>query len=82
MKISIGTKHFEFKEWPDFAKYLSGGWFEEYTFMKLQPLVDAGLIKDMRIGLEVSFKEDNADKGSIKLWGTAEQPVWGYLSGA
>ena len=63
-KISIGPKHFEFKEWPDFAKYLSGGWFEEYTFMKLQPLVDAGLIKDMRIGLEVSFKEDDADKSS------------------
>jgi hypothetical protein len=64
VKISIGTKHFQFKEWPDFAKYLSGGWFEEYTFMKLQPLVDSGLIKDMRIGLEVSFKEDAADKGS------------------
>jgi hypothetical protein len=63
-KISIGPKHFEFKEWPDFAKYLSGGWFEEYTFMKLQPLVDTGLIKDMRIGLEVSFKEDDADKSS------------------
>ncbi len=32
--------------------------------MKLQPLVDAGLIKDMRIGLEVSFKENDADKSS------------------
>jgi hypothetical protein len=63
-KISVGTKHFEFKEWPDFAQYLSGGWFEEYTFMKLQPLVDVGLIKDMRIGLEVSFKGDDADKSS------------------
>jgi len=63
-KISIGTKHFEFKEWPDFAKYLSGRWFEEYTFMKLQPLVNAGLIKDMRICLEVSFKEDGANKSS------------------
>lgn len=63
-KISVGTKHFEFKEWPNFAQYLSGGWFEEYTFMKLQPLVDTGLIKDMRIGLEVSFKEDDADKSS------------------
>lgn len=63
-KISVGTKHFEFKDWPDFAQYLSGGWFEEYTFMKLQPLVDVGLIKDMRIGLEVSFKEDDADKSS------------------
>jgi len=66
-KIRIGAKHFQFKEWPDFAKYLSGGWFEEYTFMKLQPLVDAGTIKDMRIGLEISFKEDNADKGALSF---------------
>ena len=66
-KISIGQKHFEFKDWPDFAQYLSGGWFEEYTFMKLQPLVDAGLIKDMRIGLEVSFKEDDAEKNSSSI---------------
>jgi len=50
---------FRFKNWPNFAKYLTGGWFEEYTFMKLQQFVDAGLIKDIRIGLEVSFKEDN-----------------------
>jgi hypothetical protein len=63
-KISIGTKHFEFREWPYFAQYLSGGWFEEYTFMKLQPLVDTGVIKDMRIGLEVSFKDDDTDKSS------------------
>jgi len=61
-KISIGRKDFEFTEWPDFAKYLSGGWFEEYTFMKLLPFVDAGLIKDMRIGLEVSLKESDNDK--------------------
>lgn len=65
--ISIGTKHFKFKNWPNFAQYLSGGWFEEYTFMKLQPLVDSGLIKDMRIGLEVSFKEDAANKSSSSL---------------
>jgi hypothetical protein len=66
-KISIGTKHFEFKEWPDFAKYLSGGWFEEYTFMKLQPLVDTGSIKDLRIGLEVSFKENAVDNSTSSI---------------
>ncbi len=67
VKISIGTKHFEFKEWPDFAKYLCGQWFEEYTFMKLQPLVDAGFIRDVRIGLEVSIKKDYADKRSTSF---------------
>lgn len=65
VKISIGTKHFEFEDWPDFAKYLCGGWLEEYTFMKLQPLVDTGVIKDIRIGLEISFKENNGEKGGL-----------------
>lgn len=66
-KISIGKSHFEFKEWPDFAKYLSGGWFEEYTYTELQHFLKSGLIKDLRIGLEVSFKEDSADNKSLGL---------------
>lgn len=59
VKISIGAKFFEFQEWEDFAKYLSGGWFEEYVFMKLQPLIASGLIMDMRMGLEVAFKSSS-----------------------
>jgi hypothetical protein len=66
-KISIGAKYFEFREWPSFAKYLSGGWFEEYAFMKLQTLVGAGLIKDIRIGLEVSFKVDSSDDRALSF---------------
>ena len=66
-EVKIGAEHFEFKEWPYFAKYLSGGWFEEYTFMKLQPLVEAGFIMDMRIGLEVSFKENSSDNGKLSF---------------
>ncbi|MBW7876132.1 MAG: DUF1887 family protein [Candidatus Cloacimonetes bacterium] len=56
--ITIGKKHFEFENWPDFARYLVGGWFEEYVYLSLLPLVESGLIKDMRIGLKVSLKED------------------------
>ena len=63
-KISIGGKHFEFQEWPNFAQYLSGGWFEEYIFMKLQPLAESGMIKDMHIGLEISCKENSELFGS------------------
>jgi hypothetical protein len=77
-KISIGNKHFDFREWPDFAKYLSGGWFEEYTFIKLRPLVDAGLIKDIRIGLEVSFKEDHSDN-STSSFGTQLRSLFGEI---
>jgi hypothetical protein len=62
--ISIGTKHYEFDNWSDFGKYLCGGWFEEYAYMELQPLLDAGMIKDMRIGLEVSFKDEPSNRKS------------------
>ncbi|MDQ7073582.1 MAG: DUF1887 domain-containing protein [Gammaproteobacteria bacterium] len=48
---------FTFDEWHDFAIYISGGWLEEYTYMLLEPFVSSGHIKDIRIGLEVSFKE-------------------------
>ncbi len=58
---------YRFPDWPDFARYLTGGWFEEYTFIKLKPLVDTGVIKDMRIGLEVSFKEDSKEKTSAGI---------------
>lgn len=66
-EIHIGSKKFQFKNWPNFAHYLCGGWLEEYTYISLQPLVHSGLIKDLRIGLEVSFKEDSPDYRSSGL---------------
>lgn len=56
---------YRFQNWPSFAKYLSGGWFEEYVYMRLQPLLDSGSIKDLRIGLEVSFKEGSPSNSSL-----------------
>ena len=56
---------YRFPKWPDFASYLSGGWFEEYTFLKLQPYLESGIIKDLRIGLKVSFQGDSYDKKSL-----------------
>ncbi len=38
----------------DFGTYLGGGWFEEYTYLQLLPLLKEGLIFDLRIGLEIS----------------------------
>ena len=57
--IKIGTKKFLFKNWPNFAEYLSGGWFEEYTYRSLKPLLDSGDIQDLRIGLEISVDDKN-----------------------
>lgn len=37
----------------DFGAYIGGGWLEEYAFLQLQPLMNAGNIFDLRIGLEI-----------------------------
>lgn len=65
--ITLGSNHFEFEKWPDFARYVAGGWFEEYVYTKLRLLLDSGLIKDLRIGLEVSFKETSSANRSSGL---------------
>ena len=57
-EIKIGSKDFHFESWPGFARYLSGGWFEEYTYRSLTPLLISGRIKDLKIGLEVSIDEE------------------------
>jgi hypothetical protein len=46
---------------PDFAAYLCGGWLEEYVFMRLEPLFREGKLRDLRIGLEVSWKTKATD---------------------
>jgi hypothetical protein len=38
----------------DFGRYLGGGWLEEYAYLQLLPLVKAGKIFDLRIGLEIA----------------------------
>jgi len=81
-EIHLGNKEFKFKGWNDFAQYLIGGWFEEYTYMRLKPFVDEGLIKDLRIGLEVAIKDEGLGKGALsfgeqlrKLFGSTYQEL-------
>lgn len=66
IKTYQGNCIFEFNDWPDFAKYLSGGWFEEYTYLKLMPLVDDGIIKDIRIGYRVALNDGVNSKEPFK----------------
>jgi hypothetical protein len=54
-----------FEKWPDFAKYLSGGWFEEFVYLQCKPYEDAGVIQDLRINVKLNLKQENA---------------WGYSS--
>ncbi len=50
----LGTD-FRFENWPDFAKYLSGGWFEEYVYSLCKPYEDAGVIHDLRINVKLNL---------------------------
>lgn len=47
----------DFDCWPDFAKYISGGWFEEYVYLLLKPYENTGVIKDLRINVVIKFEE-------------------------
>ncbi|PNG83946.1 hypothetical protein CBL13_03794 [Pseudomonas putida] len=44
-----------FEKWPDFAKYLSGGWFEEFVYLQCKPYEDAGVIQDLRINVKLNL---------------------------
>ena len=50
----------EFERWPDFAKYLSGGWFEEFVYLQCKPYEDTGVIQDLRINVKLNLKQENA----------------------
>lgn len=57
VEISIDGKSFSFEKWNKFATYITGGWFEEYMYMQFEPYIKEGKIFDLRIGLEISFKD-------------------------
>lgn len=56
--LYLGNDLYTLAYCPDFAKYISGGWLEEYVYIQLQPLVDSGKIKDIRIGAEISWQNE------------------------
>ena len=57
VEISIDGDSFSFEKWDKFATYITGGWFEEYMYMQFEPYMKEGKIFDLRIGLEISFKD-------------------------
>jgi hypothetical protein len=59
--MNFGGEEFKYKNCLDFAKYLAGGWLEEYSYLLLEPLLRQGKIRDLRIGLEVSWEDRNRD---------------------
>ncbi|MDB6175029.1 MAG: hypothetical protein JWL59_4340 [Chthoniobacteraceae bacterium] len=53
--VSLCGKTYSFDQCPDFARYLAGGWLEEYVYLTLEPLLHCGVIRDLRVGLEVTW---------------------------
>jgi hypothetical protein len=49
-----------FNDWPDFAKYLCGGWFEEYVYLQCKPYEDSGVIWDLRLNVKLNLKPKSA----------------------
>jgi Domain of unknown function (DUF1887) len=54
-----GGLDLRFENWPGFARYLCGGWFEEYLYLQFKPYEDAGVIKDLRINVELQLVQNN-----------------------
>lgn len=44
-----------FVKWPSFAKYLSGGWFEEFVYLQCKPYEDTGVIQDLRLNVKLNL---------------------------
>jgi hypothetical protein len=61
-----GGLNLRFENWPDFAKYLSGGWFEEYVYVQCKQYEDSGVIKDLRINVKLQL--DQGSSGISPHW--------------
>ena len=80
-EILIGNEKFSFSNWINFAKYLCGGWFEEYIYQVLSYYLKSGQIKDLRIGLEISIKDkiDNTQDQMGLDWKDKLRTIYGEL---
>jgi len=63
--LDIGDIHYRCDRWPDFARYLSGGWFEEFTYLQLKPLLESQRIRDLRIGLKIDWQTPVQNSGTF-----------------
>jgi hypothetical protein len=62
--LSTPLGDFTFKDMPDFAVYLAGGWFEEYCCWQLLDLQQRGEIKDLRLNLRTCNEKGEQGKNS------------------
>lgn len=71
--IQIENKKFTFSNWIDFPIFITGGWFEEYMYMQFEPYLKNKKIYDLRIGMEIAFKQNSNNRffglGDLKTIG-------------
>ena len=65
--IKMENEVFSFSNWRDFPIYITGGWFEEYVYIQFEPLLKNQIIYDLRIGLEIAFKDKENQNNSSGL---------------
>lgn len=57
LKISIKDKAYKYEgESTELLSYIIGGWFEEYLYLELMPLVQNGYIYDLQINTKLNTK--------------------------
>ena len=66
-KLVLDEETIELPDCPDFGKYIGGGWLEEYTYLQLLPLVKAGKIFDLRIGVETVREGQVLEPGDMPV---------------
>jgi len=64
--LVAGRSQFSISKCPDFAKYLSGGWFEEFVYLQLRQFADSKLLRDLRIGVEAARSDWGREGGKSR----------------
>jgi hypothetical protein len=65
-RISLRGETTEVPDSPDFGRYLAGGWFEEFCYLQLEPLLLSRRITDLRIGLHPDWSSERPTPGGAQ----------------
>ncbi|WP_169940375.1 DUF1887 family CARF protein [Campylobacter sp. RM15925] len=57
--IKAENMTFIFNDSDIFNKYITGGWFEEYIYLSIRPLLKEKIILDLKINVEICMSPDN-----------------------
>lgn len=60
--VAIDNSEFRLERCADFAKYLAGGWLEEFVYLLLKPYEEKGVIKDLCINVRVRIDQVGMDE--------------------